>query len=136
MQGPRLLVVGINYAPEHAGIAPYTTQACDYLASGGAQVIALAGIPPACQGAPERRGVSWGPQLAPCGRAVERNEPSGDWSSSQCPAASEVSVVRTITPDVAPEDSRLSTPVEVRFWSRNVVPAIAILPAATPSPLL
>lgn len=41
----RVLVVGINYAPEHTGIAPYTTQACDHLAAQGHQVLALAGVP-------------------------------------------------------------------------------------------
>lgn len=41
----RVLVVGINYAPEHTGIAPYTTQACDHLASLGAEVLVLTGVP-------------------------------------------------------------------------------------------
>jgi colanic acid biosynthesis glycosyl transferase WcaI len=45
LQERRVLVVGINYAPEHTGIAPYTTQACDYLAAAGAEVLALAGVP-------------------------------------------------------------------------------------------
>lgn len=40
-----MLVVGINYAPEHTGIAPYTTQACDHLAAGGAEVLVFAGVP-------------------------------------------------------------------------------------------
>lgn len=41
----RVLVVGINYAPEHTGIAPYTAQACDHLAGAGIEVLALAGVP-------------------------------------------------------------------------------------------
>lgn len=41
----RVLVVGINYAPEHTGIAPYTTQACEHLAASGAEVLVLAGVP-------------------------------------------------------------------------------------------
>ena len=45
VNGWRVLVVGINYAPEHTGIAPYTTQACDHLAASGAEVLALAGVP-------------------------------------------------------------------------------------------
>lgn len=42
---PRVLVVGINYAPEQTGIAPYTTQACEYLKRHGAEVLVLAGVP-------------------------------------------------------------------------------------------
>lgn len=45
LQGRRVLVVGINYEPEHTGIAPYTTQACSYLAAQGADVFVLAGVP-------------------------------------------------------------------------------------------
>ncbi len=41
--GPRVLVVGINYAPEHAGISPYTTRASEHLARQGAQVLVLVG---------------------------------------------------------------------------------------------
>lgn len=36
---------GINFAPEHAGIAPYTTQACEYLVEHGATVLVLTGVP-------------------------------------------------------------------------------------------
>ncbi len=43
--GLRILVVGINYSPEHAGIAPYTTQACEYLHAKGADVVVLTGVP-------------------------------------------------------------------------------------------
>lgn len=43
--GKRVLVVGINYAPEHTGIAPYTTQACEHLQREGADVLVLAGVP-------------------------------------------------------------------------------------------
>jgi len=45
LAGRKILAVGINYAPEHTGIAPYTTEACDYLAAGGATVLAIAGVP-------------------------------------------------------------------------------------------
>lgn len=45
LDGLKVLVVGINYAPEHTGIAPYTTQACDHLAAAGAEVLTLAGVP-------------------------------------------------------------------------------------------
>lgn len=45
VDGCRALVVGINYAPEHTGIAPYTTQACEVLAAGGARLLVLAGVP-------------------------------------------------------------------------------------------
>lgn len=45
MKGRNVLVVGINYAPEHTGIAPYTTQACDHLAAEGGEVLVLAGVP-------------------------------------------------------------------------------------------
>lgn len=38
-------MVGINYAPEHTGIAPYTTRACEHLVRSGAEVLAVAGIP-------------------------------------------------------------------------------------------
>jgi colanic acid biosynthesis glycosyl transferase WcaI len=39
------MVVGINYSPEHSGIAPYTTQACEHLASAGHNVLVLTGVP-------------------------------------------------------------------------------------------
>lgn len=45
LQGQRVLVVGINYAPEHTGIAPYTTRACEHLAAQGAEVFVLTGVP-------------------------------------------------------------------------------------------
>ena len=45
LSGQRILVVGINYAPEHTGIAPYTTQACEDMARRGAEVLVLAGVP-------------------------------------------------------------------------------------------
>ncbi|MDP3713031.1 MAG: WcaI family glycosyltransferase [Mycobacteriales bacterium] len=45
MRGLRILVVGINYAPEHSGIAPYTTQACEHFVAQGAEVFVLAGVP-------------------------------------------------------------------------------------------
>lgn len=44
--GPlRVLICGINYAPEHSGIAPYTTQAAEHLARQGADVLVLTGVP-------------------------------------------------------------------------------------------
>lgn len=43
--GKRILVVGINYAPESVGIAPYTTGLCELLASQGADVTAIVGLP-------------------------------------------------------------------------------------------
>ena len=45
LTGQRILVVGINYAPEHTGIAPYTSQACEDLKRRGAEVLVLAGVP-------------------------------------------------------------------------------------------
>lgn len=40
-----VLTVGINYGPEHTGIAPYTTQACEHLRTEGAVVEVLTGVP-------------------------------------------------------------------------------------------
>ena len=45
LDGCKVLVCGINYAPEYTGIAPYTTQACEYFAKLGADVLALTGVP-------------------------------------------------------------------------------------------
>lgn len=44
-QRKRVLVVGINYAPEHAGIAPYTTGLAEHLVAEGHEVYVLAGLP-------------------------------------------------------------------------------------------
>ena len=54
----RVVVVGINYAPEHAGIAPYTTQFCEHLVREGHEVLVLAGLPsyPSWSVEPEYRG--------------------------------------------------------------------------------
>jgi colanic acid biosynthesis glycosyl transferase WcaI len=41
----RTTVIGLNYAPEPTGIAPYTTAAADGLAAAGADVTAIAGYP-------------------------------------------------------------------------------------------
>jgi colanic acid biosynthesis glycosyl transferase WcaI len=41
----RILLVGINYAPEHSGIAPYTTAAAEHVAAVGNDVLVLAGVP-------------------------------------------------------------------------------------------
>lgn len=44
--GPlRVLTVGIYYAPDHTGIAPYTTALCEYLAARGAAVSVFTGVP-------------------------------------------------------------------------------------------
>ncbi|MBW3644000.1 MAG: glycosyltransferase [Actinobacteria bacterium] len=47
MHGPgrSVLFVGINYAPEETGIAPYTTDLAEHLAARGWQVTVLAGMP-------------------------------------------------------------------------------------------
>lgn len=45
VSGLKVLVVGINFAPEHTGISPYTTQACEFLAGQGAEVLVLSGVP-------------------------------------------------------------------------------------------
>lgn len=41
----RVLAVGINFGPEHTGIAPYTTQLCEHLAERGAEVTVFTGVP-------------------------------------------------------------------------------------------
>jgi colanic acid biosynthesis glycosyl transferase WcaI len=41
----RVLIVGINYAPEHTGIAPYTTAFAEFLASHGHDIDVWAGVP-------------------------------------------------------------------------------------------
>jgi glycosyltransferase involved in cell wall biosynthesis len=41
----KIAVVGINYAPEHAGIAPYTADAARHLASVGNDVLVMTGVP-------------------------------------------------------------------------------------------
>jgi colanic acid biosynthesis glycosyl transferase WcaI len=41
----RVLIVGINYAPEHTGIAPYTTAFAEFLAGQGHDVDVWAGVP-------------------------------------------------------------------------------------------
>jgi glycosyltransferase involved in cell wall biosynthesis len=41
----KALVVGINYGPEHSGIAPYTTAACEHLAREGVTVKVMTGVP-------------------------------------------------------------------------------------------
>ena len=37
--------MGINYGPEHSGIAPYTTAACEHLARAGVAVKVMTGVP-------------------------------------------------------------------------------------------
>jgi colanic acid biosynthesis glycosyl transferase WcaI len=44
-KGRRVVVVGINYAPETTGIAPYTTRLCEFIADEGADVTAVVGLP-------------------------------------------------------------------------------------------
>jgi glycosyltransferase involved in cell wall biosynthesis len=43
--GTRILVIGINYAPEPTGIAPYTTGMAQHLAASGASVQVITGLP-------------------------------------------------------------------------------------------
>ncbi|GAB3253913.1 glycosyltransferase [Kineosporia babensis] len=45
LAGKHVLVVGINYAPEPTGIAPYTTGMADHLAIGARSVTVLTGMP-------------------------------------------------------------------------------------------
>ncbi|MBL8932846.1 MAG: glycosyltransferase, partial [Kineosporiaceae bacterium] len=45
LRGRRVLVIGINYAPEPTGIAPYTTGVAEELARHAAQVTVLTGLP-------------------------------------------------------------------------------------------
>jgi colanic acid biosynthesis glycosyl transferase WcaI len=55
----RLLLVSTNYAPEHSGIGPYSTQTAEHLADEGHEVHVLAGMPhyPAWRVDPAYRGV-------------------------------------------------------------------------------
>lgn len=44
--GPlRVLVIGVNFSPEHTSVAPYTTQLCEYLVERGASVSVFTGVP-------------------------------------------------------------------------------------------
>jgi colanic acid biosynthesis glycosyl transferase WcaI len=43
--GRRVLIVGINYAPEYCGIAPYTTAAAEHLVAHGDDVLVFTGVP-------------------------------------------------------------------------------------------
>ncbi|WP_461012422.1 glycosyltransferase [Streptomyces capparidis] len=45
LAGRRVLLVSTNYAPEHAGIGPYSTQTAEHLAETGAETHVLAGMP-------------------------------------------------------------------------------------------
>lgn len=45
LSGLRVLVVGINYAPEVSGIGPYTYDACSTIAEAGASVTVVTGVP-------------------------------------------------------------------------------------------
>jgi glycosyltransferase involved in cell wall biosynthesis len=55
----RVLMIGISYAPEETGIAPYTTGLAEHLARRGHRVTVLTGVPsyPQWQVYPEYRGV-------------------------------------------------------------------------------
>lgn len=57
--GLNVWVIGINYAPDKVGIAPYTTQMSEYLAERGANVAVTTGIPyyPAYEVDPEYKRV-------------------------------------------------------------------------------
>ncbi|QDC15936.1 glycosyltransferase [Rhodococcus ruber] len=44
-KAPKVVLIGLNYAPEMTGIAPYTTGLAEHLASKGAQVSAITGLP-------------------------------------------------------------------------------------------
>ena len=62
LSGIRALVVGVNYAPEPSGIAPYTAAFAEALQSAGAQVHVVTGVPhyPAWRVADEYRcGLRW-----------------------------------------------------------------------------
>src|SRR4051812_37706379 len=59
LAGRHVLVIGIDYAPDTAGIAPYTTGLAEHLASSAAGVTVLTGVPRNPDGslpAPYRRG--------------------------------------------------------------------------------
>lgn len=45
VRAKHVLIVGINYAPEPTGIAPYTTRMAEHLARSAASVTVLAGLP-------------------------------------------------------------------------------------------
>lgn len=45
LRGRRILIAGINYAPEHTGVGPYTTSMAECLASLGATVSVVTGVP-------------------------------------------------------------------------------------------
>ena len=45
MTSHKALVIGINYGPEHSGIAPYTTAAAEHLAKEGHSVQVVTGVP-------------------------------------------------------------------------------------------
>lgn len=45
LRGRRVAVVGMNYAPETTGIAPYTTGLAEMLVADGARVTAVCGVP-------------------------------------------------------------------------------------------
>jgi colanic acid biosynthesis glycosyl transferase WcaI len=55
----RVLMIGISYAPEETGIAPYTTGLAEHLARGGHRVTVLTGVPsyPQWRVYPEYRGM-------------------------------------------------------------------------------
>jgi colanic acid biosynthesis glycosyl transferase WcaI len=44
-RGRRVLIIGINYAPEYCGIAPYTTTAAEHFVAHGDEVLVFTGVP-------------------------------------------------------------------------------------------
>jgi glycosyltransferase involved in cell wall biosynthesis len=69
----RVLVVGVNYAPEHSGNAPYTTGLAEHLAARGHDVTVLTAMPhyPAWRVAPEYAG-RWAAREERNGVHIER----------------------------------------------------------------
>ena len=59
-EGTKVLLVGINYAPESTGIGPYSTDVCEFLAEIGGDVNAIVGRPhyPQWSPSPAYRGMS------------------------------------------------------------------------------
>jgi colanic acid biosynthesis glycosyl transferase WcaI len=84
MKGRRILIVGLNYAPEPVGIGPYTQGLAEALVARGAQVQVLAGKPyypqwrtyPAYAAAGWQTGIEGGVEITRCPHYVPA-EPSG-----------------------------------------------------------
>ena len=69
----RLRIIGINYAPESTGIAPYTTGLAEHLAASGHEVTVVTGLPhyPAWRIAPATE-AAWRARGAPGGVRLRR----------------------------------------------------------------